>query len=161
MKIKVLLLIIFIVSGNTIYGNNEYGLFIKAYPSSDQDKTSLVLENGKPVRLGKETTISFDMYVRADNVFGVVFRAITNNKSNIDFAFTVGENLRRYPMLVINESAYLITEEVKCEEWIPVSITFSKDKNQVSIVYNDIKISENFSFSGQQCANVIRTVPIQ
>ena len=148
MKIKALLIIILsIVLGDTIHGNNEYGLFIKAYPSSDQDKTSLALENGRPIRLGKETTISFDIYVRKDNVFGVVFRAITNNNDNIDLTFTVGENDKRYPMLVINESAYLITEEVKCEEWLPVSITFSKDKNQVSIEYNGKQLSENFSFS--------------
>ena len=148
MKIKVLLLIIFfVVLSNTIYSNNEYGLFIKAYPSSDQEKTSLVLENNQPIKLGKETTMSFDLYVRKDNVFGVVFRVITNENDNIDLIFTVGDNNKRYPMLVIKESAYLIAEEIQCEEWVPVSITFSKNTNQVSIEYNGQQLSENFPFS--------------
>jgi two-component SAPR family response regulator len=155
MKIKVSLLItLFIVLNNTVYGSNEYGLFIKAYPSNDRDKTSLILENNKPIKLDKETTMSFDMYVRKENVFGLVFRAITNNKDNIDLSFTVGENDKRYPMLVINESTYLITEGVKCDEWIPVSITFFKDKNQISIVYNGKQISEKFAFNGVNNAQV-------
>ena len=155
MKKKVLLLTTFIiVLGNTIHGGNDYGLFIKAYPSSDREKTSLVLENDKPVRLDKETTLSFDMYVREENVFGVVFRAITNNKNNIDFAFTVGERNKRYPMLVINESTYMISEEVKCNEWLPVSITFSRGKSQISITYNGKTLSENFMFSGVNNAQI-------
>ena len=150
MKIKRLFLIfmLFIVCGNTIYSDNEYGLFIKAFPFNNSEKTSLVLENGQAFRLSEETTISFELYVRKDNVFGVVSRMLMNNKDNIDLIFTVGDNDKRYPMLVIKESVYPITEQVQCEEWVPVSITFSKNKDLASIDYNGTKITEKYSFSG-------------
>lgn len=150
MRIKCLLLIIALISvfSDTAYSDNGYGLSIKAFPSNDVDKTSLVLENGQPFKLGKETTISFDLYVRRDNAFGVVSRIITDKNDNIDLIFTVGENDKRYPMLVIRESVYLISQEVQCEEWIPVSITLSRTKEQVSVEYNGTRLTENFSFSG-------------
>lgn len=146
------LCMLFIVLTGTIYGNSndnntDYGLFIKAFPSSDQEKTTLILENNQPIKLNKEITMSFEMYVRKDNVFGVIFRMITDNNDNIDLIFTVGENDKRYPMLVINESVYLISQEVKCDEWIPVSITLSRQNNRVSMEYNGIRQAEEFSFS--------------
>ncbi|MCU6167877.1 hypothetical protein KWH76_24025, partial [Enterobacter roggenkampii] len=66
----------------------DYGLYIKSFPFNDQEKTSLILENNQPIRLHNETTMTFDMSVRKDNVFGVVFRMITDKKENIDLLFT-------------------------------------------------------------------------
>lgn len=121
--------------------NIDYGLFIKAFPYNDQDKTSLALENNQPLKLGKETTMSFFINVRKDNAFGVVFRIITDKKENVDLMFTVGDKDKRYPMLVINESVFMISEEIVCDQWIPCSITLSSEKNEISIVYNNTKLS--------------------
>jgi DNA-binding transcriptional activator of the SARP family len=146
-----LLSVLWVILIGTVSGEegnkSDYGLYIKAFPSNDQEKTSLVLENNQPVKLQKETSMSFDMYVRKENVFGVVFRILTNNKDNIDFVFTVGENDKRYPMLIINESVYLLSREIKCEEWMPVNITFSRSHNQLSIEYNGEKLTQSLSFS--------------
>lgn len=131
---------------NTVHADNiDYGLFIKAFPFSDQEKTSLVLENNQPVKLGKETTMSFEMSVRKDNVFGIVFRIITNKKDNIDLIFTVGENDKRYPMLVVNESVFMITQEIVCDQWLPVSITLSSSKNEITLNYGEAKLSVPYS----------------
>ncbi|MDR0395198.1 MAG: hypothetical protein LBH77_08590 [Tannerella sp.] len=145
MKINTIAFLL-IVTGHIIYGNNNYGLFIKAYPSGDSEKTSLVLENNHPIRLHNETTISFDLYVRRENVFGMVLRAVTDGNENIDFIFTVGEDGKRYPMLVIKESVYLITEEIQCEKWLPVRLTFSKGNDRISIDYNGAKVTKKHSF---------------
>ncbi len=127
--------------------NIDYGLFIKAFPFSDQEKTSLVLENNQPVKLDKETTLSFNMNVRKDNVFGIVFRMITDRKENIDLIFTVGENDKRYPMLVVNESVYMISQEIVCDKWLPVSITLSSEKNEITINYGTTKLSVPYEIS--------------
>lgn len=150
--------IFFVVPVCLISGDNgnkaDYGLFIKAFPSVDQEKTSLVLENNQPVKINKEITISFEINVRNDNVFGVVSRIITNKSDNIDIIFTVGENDKRYPMLVINESVYMLDQEVVCNEWIPMSITLSRRKDQVTVDYNGTKQTAGFSFSGISGASV-------
>jgi len=149
-SVCIILLFVVWACPGTIYAAEDkpdYGLFIKAFPSSDQEKTSLVLENGQSIRLDKEMTMSFDMYVRKDNVFGMVFRIITDNNDNIDLIFTVGENDKRYPMLVINESVYLINNEIKTDEWVSVSIELSRKKDHISIDYNGTKLTQPFSFS--------------
>jgi len=136
------------VSFNHIFPvNTDYGLRIKAFPVVDQEKTSFILENSQALKLNKEMTMSFDLFVRRDNVFGVVFRIITDKKDNIDLLFTVGENDKRYPMLVINESVYMITHEIVCDEWTPVSITLSSEKDEISISYGSIKQTHNYSIS--------------
>lgn len=127
--------------------NSEYGLYIKAFPSGDQEKTTLVLENNQPLKLHKEMTMSFNVYVRKENVFGVVFRMITNKKDNIDLTFTVGENDKRYPMLVLNESVHLIPQEIICDQWIPVSITLSSEKDEISILFGTTRLTQTFPIS--------------
>ena len=155
-KFQLTVLFVFVsVLLNTVHADNmDYGLFIKAFPFNDQEKTSLVLENNQPVRLGKETTMSFDMNVRKDNVFGIVFRMITNKKDNIDLLFTVGENDKRYPMLVINESVFMITQEISCDQWVPVSITLSSGKNEITLNYGEYKLSVPYSISQANNARI-------
>lgn len=125
----------------------DYGLYIKSFPFNDQEKTSLILENNQPIRLHNETTMTFDMSVRKDNVFGVVFRMITDKKENIDLLFTVGEGDKRYPMLVVNESVYMISKEIICDEWLPVSITLSSEKNEITVLYGETKLSVPYQIS--------------
>jgi DNA-binding SARP family transcriptional activator/DNA-binding beta-propeller fold protein YncE len=125
----------------------DYGLYIKSFPFNDQEKTSLILENNQPIKLHSETTMSFDMSVRKDNVFGVVFRMITDKKENIDLIFTVGEEDKRYPMLVVNESVYMISKEISCNEWLPVSITLSSEKNEIAILYGETELSVPYQIS--------------
>lgn len=155
MKKQLTLLVLFfsLLLGTTLADNVDYGLYIKAFPFSDHEKTSLVLENNQPLKLNKETTMSFEMSVRKDNVFGVVFRMITNKKDNIDFLFTVGENDKRYPMLVINESVYMINQKIVCDKWVPISITLSSVNNEVTLNYGTAKISAPYKVS--QADNVM------
>ena len=117
----------------------RYGLIIKSSPTLNEEKTSLVLENHSPIELGKETTVSFQLFVRDEYVYGLVSRIITNQNENIDLMFTI-DTIRR-PILVVNEIGYAIPQAVSIGEWTPVSITFSKARNEIVLNYADKSIA--------------------
>ncbi|GHU70605.1 hypothetical protein FACS189413_11170 [Bacteroidia bacterium] len=107
---------------------------VQAMPSPDAQKTSLILENNSPVVLGKETSVSFQMLVRDEYMFGLVVRMVTNQNENIDLMLTVTETFR-HPILVINEFAHAVREAIVADEWIPVEITFNKGTNEIILDY--------------------------
>jgi len=135
--------VIFITHSQAI----DYGLFIKSYPYEDLEKTSLILENNKPLKLYKKTTLSFDMLLRKENAFGMVFRIITKNRENIDFSISINKEEQRFPMLIINESLNVLPKEVKYDEWLPASITFDSQKNEIFFTYNNDSITLPYNVS--------------
>lgn len=89
---------------NSIAQLPEYGLHIQSYPLQNSEFTSMALEDGKPIDTkGEKVTLNFNLWIRPDNVFGTVFRIITNDNKNIDLMYSVGENDRRFPILVTGE----------------------------------------------------------
>jgi DNA-binding SARP family transcriptional activator len=128
----------------------NYGLFVKSFPFSDHEKTSLALENGNPLKLERETTMSFDMFLRKDNAFGVVFRIITDTKRSIDMMFTVAnDGYTRYPMLVVDGVAYnLDRKNIVYEKWTEASIALSARTNTITLKYDGDVQSVEFDFSG-------------
>lgn len=147
MKILVTLFILLIFVFPSNAEDFEYGLHIKSFPEENSAFSSLVLDNGEEIKLGKELTLSFDLSVRKDNVFGDIFRIITNGNENIDLIFTVGENNKRYPLLVVNELLHPLSTEVVCDEWLPVSITLDKEEGRIDLLYGTEKLSVNHSFT--------------
>ena len=139
MRQKLSILFFFLLSysfiGAVDIENIEHGLFIKSFPAKDDEKTSLVLENNKPIKLKKETTLSFDILFRKENPFGMIFRIITNQNENIDLYITAGDDGLHYPMLLINESIYLMANDLIYEEWHPISLSFSASKKEISLTY--------------------------
>lgn len=136
MKIRLLLLILSLPT--IIYATGlDYGLFIKSYPYKTSEMSNLILENGKDIKLDSEITLSFDAYVRNDNVFGNIFRILTDKNENIDLLITVGVNDKRFPIFVVNESVHPMTQEIVCEQWIPISLTLSPKNNTIAIKYGD------------------------
>lgn len=123
----------------------DYGVHIKSYPVTDYEKTSLVLENNEYIKLANDFSLSFKMKVREDNVFGVVSRIISEKGDNIDFSFTVAEDDKRYPMVVVNESVHLIPEEVVCNKWSDVKIDLLANQNSLLVSYDSIKITIPYS----------------
>ncbi|WP_321335446.1 hypothetical protein [uncultured Bacteroides sp.] len=109
--------------------------------------SSLVLENGNPIKLGDELTISFDIYNRKDCVFGNVFRFVTDKNENIDLLYTVGENDKRFPAFVIKESIHPIPKEIAREQWIPVRVTFSSKSDQIILSYGATKLPISYPIS--------------
>jgi len=113
-----------------------YGLLIRSMPVANSQKTSLILENNSLLKLGKETTMSFDVFVRGENVHGIVFRMITNKNENIDLFLSVSS-----PTLIIGEKVYIIPQEIVIGQWTPVKLTLSKSKNEIRIYYGNGEIT--------------------
>ena len=123
----------------------EYGLHIQSYPLQASEFTSIVLEDGKPIEtLGDKITLKFNIWVRNDNVFGTVFRIITDTDKNIDLMFGVGENNKRFPILITGDAANHIIKEVKCETWLPVQLTLYPKDGQITLNYDSIQIKTNY-----------------
>ncbi|GAB6122683.1 hypothetical protein [Dysgonomonas termitidis] len=132
----------------------DHGLFIKSYPESDSQKTSFILENGSSVKLSKELTMSFEMYIRPEYLFGVVFRIITDKKENIDMLITVSDDDKRYPLLAINEAAHALSQEVICGQWVPVSITLSRERREITLSYGSATLTKPYDLSSSSGVNI-------
>ncbi|EGJ99368.1 hypothetical protein [Dysgonomonas gadei] len=125
----------------------DYGLFIKSHPESDSQKTAFILENGSSLKLGKEFTMSFEMYIRPEYLFGIVFRIITDKKENIDLMITVSDDDKRYPLLAINEVACTVSQEIIREQWVPVSITLSREHKEITLSYGLATLTKPYDLS--------------
>lgn len=133
----------------------DYGLYIQSFPSENSELSSLILENNEPIRLKEETTLSFDMFIRPDNIFGLVVRVITNRDENIDLMFTASDDSRRFPMLIVNKSIHILSEEALPGKWIPVQLTLSTKKDTITLQYGSSKLSIPHSFSGTNSARIV------
>lgn len=122
-----------IVSGR----DTEYGLHIQTWPHPSSEFTSLALENGEPIKTGnKETTMDFKLWNRNENVFGVVFRIITDQNKTLDLMYSVDENDKRFANLILNNKVYPLNNEIRLDCWIDVSLNINPDKQQISLTYD-------------------------
>lgn len=123
----------------------EYGLHIQSYPLQASEFTSMVLEDGKPIEtLGEKITLKFNIWVRNDNVFGTVLRMITNTNKNIDLMFSVGENDKRFPILVTGDAVNPISKEVRRETWLPIQLTLQPKDGQITLEYDSVLVKTSY-----------------
>lgn len=122
--------------------DTEYGLHIQTWPHPSSEFTSLALENGEPIKAGnKETTMDFKLWNRNENVFGVVFRIITDQNKTLDLMYSVDENDKRFANLILNNKVYPLNNEIRLDCWIDVSLNINPDKQQISLTYDGETIS--------------------
>jgi DNA-binding SARP family transcriptional activator len=120
----------------------EYGLHIRSFPLHSSEFTSIVLDNGLPIQMqGESLELNFDMWVRRDNVFGTVFRVITNNNDNIDLMYRVSEDNVRLPFLLVGEEVYLFEKPTRIEAWLNVELTLHPRTGQLVLRYDEEQIS--------------------
>lgn len=143
-KILISLLALVCISIQAAADSYEYGLKIVTYPSPADSFTGLALDAGKVISAGNSTiTLKFEMMSRRDNVFGCIFRAITDKGRNIDLMYTADRQDKRYPILVCGDKVTNIPADITFEEWIPVSITFDTHSGDVSLDYNGTVVTVN------------------
>jgi len=127
-----------------IYTNahiSEYGLHIRSYPLPVPRFTSMALEDGMPIKTeGKQLDLNFDLWVRGDNVFGTVFRVITNDNENIDLMYSVSENDIRLPFLLVGEEVFLIQKQARVETWLNVTLSLNSKSGQIVLQYDGEEI---------------------
>lgn len=128
----------------------EYGLHIQSYPLPSTEFTSMALENGELIETkGKEITLSFSLWVRKDNVFGTVFRIITDSGKNIDLMYSVSEDDKRFPIVVTGDTVTSFRQETKRDMWIPVSLTLAPDNGDITVLYDSAELKIKYpAFAG-------------
>ena len=122
----------------------EYGLKIVTYPSLNDTFTGLALDAGKVIPAKNSAfTLKFELLNRRDNVFGCIFRAISDEGRNIDLMYTADRQDKRYPILVCGDKVTTVPAKIPFDEWIPVSITLDSRTGNISLNYNGTVVSIN------------------
>ena len=120
----------------------DYGLHIVTYPALHNEMSGLALEDGKPIPVeGKTLEMEFDLYNRPDNVFGCVFRIITDKGENVDLMYTADLRDERKPILVTGDQVHFIASEIPMEEWIHVRIRLNTKDGTIDMDYNGTNFS--------------------
>ena len=120
----------------------DYGLHIVSYPALHNEMSGLALEDGKPIPVkGKTLEMAFDLYNRPDNVFGCIFRIITDKGENVDLMYTADLRDERKPILVTGDQVHFIASEIPMEEWIHVAIRLNTKDGTIDMDYNGTHFS--------------------
>jgi DNA-binding SARP family transcriptional activator len=155
MKKSLLVVIHFVISLALFAENSGSGLYFKSYSSPGRERTSLTLENDMPLNLSDETTLSFDMFIRKEVVFGSVVRIISNTNESIALNFSADEKDNRYPNFIINDRLNPVADKIKYNEWFPVSITLATEKDSVYLRYKNIQRSYPLDMSGWEDVKIV------
>lgn len=123
-KIITLLLFITIQIFPVSAGELTSGLYFNSHLHEGNKRTSLILDDGKPIKIQDNQEISFDMNIRNEIIFGFVTRFIMNNDENIDFVFSIDTLKRKRPAIAIKNKRFFISDTISTNRWIPVNITF-------------------------------------
>ena len=112
----------------------EYGLHINAYPAEKELYSGFALEGGRPFPLkGKPLQLSFDLYNRPENVFGCIFRILTDKGENVDLMYTSERQDVRHPILVTGTDVHPLDCAIPMQEWIHVSLTLDPRDGQLDL----------------------------
>ena len=122
------------------------GLFFNSHLHDGDKRTSLILENGKPIKIENNQRISFEMSVRNETVFGFVTRIITNNNENIDFIFSIDTLPKKRPAIVLKNKRFFIADTIPLNTWIPIDITFKTKENKINLSYASIHKEYPYDF---------------
>lgn len=119
--------------------NFEYGLRFNTYPAASEQFTSLLLDGGRLIQTkGKTVKMSFLVCNRPENIFGTVFRIITDSGENIDLMYSIDREDIHYPILVTGEQVTKIESDLKTDEWFPVSISLNPKDGGVELDFDGV-----------------------
>ena len=145
MKKTISAIVIILININIYAQINDYGLHIKTFPLKNDEFTSMSLDNGELIDTKNENiTLQFNLFINPNNVFGSVFRIITDNNKNIDLVYSVGNNDKRFPILVTGDMVTPMSDEVSRETWVKVSLTLNPKSGFVNLNYDNKKISVKY-----------------
>lgn len=122
------------------------GLRFKGHNVPLDQRTSLNLSPGKPIPVGSEFELSFDLKFEPNaSYFGYVFRAIVNGE-NYDFICTPSINSLMNFHIVIGEKISTLSFNIPLEsvtkDWNQVQFSMDAEKKEVSLGFNDSLITE-------------------
>ena len=120
----------------------DYGLHIVTYPAHTHEMSGLALEDGRAIPVkGKTLEMSFDLYNRPENVFGDIFRIITDKGENVDLMYTADIQDVRQLILVTGTQVHSVGADIPMEAWIHVSISLNTRDGNIDLDYNGTRFS--------------------
>jgi DNA-binding SARP family transcriptional activator len=138
-KINILLLSFFVTS--LAYGQYpKAGLYFYSHDHNIDKRTALILNNNEAYSLNAHDNfkLDFSVFLRNEEVkFGYIFRIISNTEENFDFII----NNQLNAFLVVNNRDFQLKSSFPLEQWNHLSILFQKELNQISLFFNDEKIT--------------------
>ncbi|MDR2844073.1 MAG: hypothetical protein LBV57_05435 [Candidatus Symbiothrix sp.] len=130
-------LLLFLLVISLIYGQPpKSGLSFYSHNHNIDSRTSLILNNNEPYRLGERDNFSveLDMFLRDEAIkFGYIFRIISNKEENFDFIINNALNA----FLVINNQDFQLKGTPLLNQWNRVTISIQKKQNNISFQFND------------------------
>lgn len=144
---KRILLIFLLLTSVLLHASepDDYGLYVKSYKNLGKDRTSLLLDGGEPMKIRDEMTLSFDMLIRNENIFGNVVKIVGDTNEAIGLIFSADERDNRFPSLILHNQFYPISNTVEWNAWFTVKIKLSTKKDSIFLSYKNIQKSYPFS----------------
>lgn len=133
----------------------DYGLYFKSHAIPAVERSTLYLDDNQPFSVKNDFTISFQIYIRANEAdYGSILHLKTDKDQLIRFSFVAGEQ-NHAPALMLNDEIIIIDKPIELEKWISVSLNLRQKDNVIEITYDKKKISSTFHL--QETNNVTIT----
>ncbi|MEN8155537.1 MAG: hypothetical protein ABFS10_01180 [Bacteroidota bacterium] len=145
--------LVFTIAQNTC-GQSVTGLRFMGHEVPLDQRTGLDLTPGRPIHVGPEFELSFDMRIEANReaYFGYIFRAIINGK-NYDLIFTQFSTKPENFHLVAGESISKISFHLPLEEvtsdWINVKMKMDLKNQELLLTVGDTVFADRLEVSGK------------
>lgn len=142
------LLLSILVPGN-VFGGND-GLHFNSHSYSQKYRTTLLLNNGDPIKIGDDFKMSFQMDLRkGEPLFGNIFCIKEKDGKHIDGILAVPSEGVSKPVLVIDGKLHYINKRIFPKNNINVEISFDKKANRITYTYdgNAITVNTNLDLS--------------
>ena len=122
----------------------DYGLYLKSHAVPAPERSTLYLDDNQPFSVKNDLTISFQIYIRANEAdYGSILHLKTDKGQIIRFSFVAGEQ-NHAPALMLNDEIIIIDKPIELEKWINVSLNLRQKDNVIEIEYDKKKMSSTF-----------------
>lgn len=111
----------------------DYGLYFQSNFVPSNQRTTLVLNDGNPFLIDEEFTISFQMLIRNKPNYGSILSLRINDRENFYLALIGKDDNNLLPALVCDERIIEIQQDVKANEWFPVSLRINRRQNTINL----------------------------
>ncbi len=114
----------------------DYGLYLKSHAVPAPERSTLYLDDNQPFSVKNDLTISFQIYIRANEAdYGSILHLKTDKGQIIRFSFVAGEQ-NHAPALMLNDEIIIIDKPIELEKWINVSLNLRQKDNVIEIEYD-------------------------
>lgn len=91
----------------------DYGLYLKSHAVPAPERSTLYLDDNQPFSVKNDLTISFQIYIRANEAdYGSILHLKTDKGQIIRFSFVAGEQ-NHAPALMLNDEIIIIDKPIE------------------------------------------------